>query len=607
MEEDWKPKLEMMFDSIEDAWKFWGDYGGKVGFSVRKQYSNTNKHGIITSFRFVCCKEGLRKPDKRDYKTVNPRPETRTNCQARLGIKNMGGRFMVVDFVEEHNHDLQLPETTHMLPSQRKISQIQCQQIDLVDDAGLQQRNSFNLMSKEVGGRTNLGFTRLDQKNYLRKKRERSMEHGDVGNLMKGGTCFLSDLSKCMHGYENEEQFEEGWSTLLVKYDAKESDWLQRLYTLKEKWASCYMNKVFTLGMRSTQLSESVNADIKSFMDAKLDIIKFFKRFEDVVEQKRHNELKCEYEARQKIPRLKNSYSSILQQMSKVYTPTIFDNFQHEYELFEACSVKSINIQSPLVDCVIAMESDLEEWRVSFDLDKNSISCSCHKFESFGILCCHCLRLFIHINVKSVPEQYILKRWTKLARGETLSNVGVSNVVEDVDLSPTQRYNVICPRLIRIATEACRSPETFNLLCKVANELNRHMLEFQNNPTSISQVNEFIAKVKEIGSSNGGSSQAKGLKKREGRRGTKRLKGWPERELSKSKKKGGSKASKVQNNKKQTQDQLIKTGNNCDEGDSQSQVQNEVPNTVAHIGLNDANSVPSMETLDEYVTTLTNS
>ncbi|KAK2374309.1 protein FAR1-RELATED SEQUENCE [Trifolium repens] len=647
MEEDWKPKLEMMFDSIEDAWKFWDDYGGKVGFSVRKQYSNKNKHDIITSYRFVCSKEGLRKPDKRDYKTINPRLETRTNCQARLGIKNMGGKFMVVDFVEEHNHDLQLPETTHMLPSQRKISQIQCQQIDLADDAGLQQRKSFDLMSKEVGGRTNLGFIRLDQKNYLRKKRARSMEHGDVGyllqyfqkklvenptfyhayqmdaedqitnvfwadadevmpgayhglcmwhlmqnaikrcgNLMKGGNCFLSDLNKCMYGYENEEQFEEGWSTFLVKYDAKESDWLQRLYTLKEKWASCYMNKVFTLGMRSTQLSESVNADIKSFMNVKLDIIKFFKRFEDVVEEKRQNELKCEYEARQKIPRLKNSYSSILQQVSKVYTPAIFDKFQHEYELFEACFVKSINMQSLLVDCVIAMESDLEEWRVSFDLDKNSISCSCHKFESFGILCCHCLRLFIHMNVKLVPEQYILKRWTKLARGQTLSNVGVSNVVEDVDLSPTQHYNIICPRLIRIATEACRSPETFTLLCKVANELNRHMFEFQNNPTSICEVNEFIAKVKEIGSSNVGSSKATGFKKREGKGGTKRLKAWPERELSKSKKKGGPKASKVQNNRKQTQDQLIKKDKNYDECDSQSQVQYEVPNTIAPICLN---------------------
>ena len=115
------------------------------------------------------------------------------------------------------------------------------------------------------------------------------------------------------------------------------------MYSIKEKWASCYMKNAFTLGMQSTQLSESVNADIKSFINVKLNIIKFFKCFEDVVQQKRPNELKCEYEARQKILRLKNSYSHILQQVSKLYTPTIFDQFQHEYELFEACFVKSIN------------------------------------------------------------------------------------------------------------------------------------------------------------------------------------------------------------------------------------------------------------------------
>lgn len=52
--------------------------------------------------------------------------------------------------------------------------------------------------------------------------------------------------------------------------------------------------------MRSTQLSESVNADIKSFMSVDLDIIKKFKRLEVVWEEKRYNDLKSEYEARQK-------------------------------------------------------------------------------------------------------------------------------------------------------------------------------------------------------------------------------------------------------------------------------------------------------------------
>lgn len=173
------------------------------------------------------------------------------------------------------------------------------------------------------------------------------------------------------------------------------------------------MKKVFTLGMRSTQLSERVNAGIKGFMNVNLDIIKKFKRFEHFVEEKQYNELKCEYEARQKISRLRNSYSKILQQVSELYAPSIFDQFQHEYELFENCYVKSIDMQPPLIDCVIVMESNLGECRLSLDLDKNSICFSCRKFESFDILCCHCLRVSIHMDVKSVPEHYNLKRWTK--------------------------------------------------------------------------------------------------------------------------------------------------------------------------------------------------
>jgi hypothetical protein len=42
----------------------------------------------------------------------------------------------------------------------------------------------------------------------------------------------------------------------------------------------------------------------------------------------------------------------------------------------------------------------------------------------------------------------------------------------------------------------------------------------------------------------------------------------------------------MQNNRKQTQDQLIKKDKNYDECDSQSQVQYEVPNTIAPICLN---------------------
>jgi len=41
---------------------------------------------------------------------------------------------------------------------------------------------------------------------------------------------------------------------------------------LKKKRAACYMKEVLTLGMRSIQLSESLNAHFKSCMQPNVDI-----------------------------------------------------------------------------------------------------------------------------------------------------------------------------------------------------------------------------------------------------------------------------------------------------------------------------------------------
>ncbi|KAJ1398467.1 FAR1-related protein [Sesbania bispinosa] len=50
MEEDWKPKEGMEFDSFEDAWKLWVDYGGRVGFGVRKEYTHKTKKRWLNFF-----------------------------------------------------------------------------------------------------------------------------------------------------------------------------------------------------------------------------------------------------------------------------------------------------------------------------------------------------------------------------------------------------------------------------------------------------------------------------------------------------------------------------------------------------------------------------
>ena len=81
--------------------------------------------------------------------------------------------------------------------------------------------------------------------------------------------------------------------------------WLDSIYKVREKWAECYMKDVFTLGIRSTQLSESLNSDLKRHFKSDFDIIRFLKHFERVVEYKRKKELQSEFESRKKLPRIK--------------------------------------------------------------------------------------------------------------------------------------------------------------------------------------------------------------------------------------------------------------------------------------------------------------
>ncbi|QHO30093.1 Protein FAR1-RELATED SEQUENCE [Arachis hypogaea] len=177
-----------------------------------------------------------------------------------------------------------------MMPSQRKISEVQALQIDLADEADIRPKETHELTNLQAGGKDVLGYTKQDQKNYLRSKRKRDLAYGEADQF----------------------QFQETWDALLQRYKVEDNSWLKSIYKVKEKWAHCYMKKVYTIGMRSTQLSESFNSDLKDFMRSNLDIIHFLKQFELAVGGKRYKELQAEYNARQKLPRLKMVHSPLL-------------------------------------------------------------------------------------------------------------------------------------------------------------------------------------------------------------------------------------------------------------------------------------------------------
>ncbi|XP_043717891.1 protein FAR1-RELATED SEQUENCE 5-like [Telopea speciosissima] len=482
-----KPQIGMLFNTEQEAYDFYNKYGGSVGFSIRRDFANKSKKDktTITSRRFACYKSGVRHKDKRDIDTSKPRAEIRTMCPAWMSIYLLeNGKYKCCDFIEEHNHILHLPNTTHMMRSQRKISDIHTYEIDLADDSGIKPKSMFEYMGRHAGGRENLGCTSQDHKNYLRTKRQHSLAYGEPGSLLR----YFENQSSINHSFtysmqlDNDEQitnifwadpkmridyaqfgdvvsfdttfctnkeyrpfgifagfnhhrgaiifgaallydetaesfkwlfeafaeahgqkkpitiftdqdaamakalteFEDEWQKLLKNYEVENNSWLQRIYGLKYKWAKCYMKNTFTLGMRSTQLSESLNSDMKDYLKSTLDIVQFFKHFERM-------------------------------------------------DWVSACLIKNKNESNLMSEFFVGL------------------------VESKYIKC--------------IPPAYILKRWTRGARSLVVTDNKGKQVEEDSNLDSSQRYRSIMPELVKMASQASNSAEGYALVMQVTKEL----------------------------------------------------------------------------------------------------------------------------------------
>ncbi|XP_043694268.1 protein FAR1-RELATED SEQUENCE 5-like [Telopea speciosissima] len=292
-----------------------------------------------------------------------------------------------------------------------------------------------------------------------------------LGNLMKDGSHFLGDLKKCIFQYDEEIQFEDEWQKLLKNYGVENNSWLQRIYGLKYKWAKCYMKNTFTLGMRSTQLSESLNSDMKDYLKSTLDIVQFFKHFERVVDAKRANELKAEFDSRNKLPRRVNLVSPIIKQAAEVYTPLTFELFQEQMDWVSACLIKNKNESNLMSEFLVGLVESKCEYKVCCNPSELRINCSCKKYETFGILCCHCLKVLDVLDIKCIPLAYILKRWTRGARSLVVIDNEGKQVEEDSNLDSSQQYRRIMPELVKMASQASNSAESYALVMQVTKEL----------------------------------------------------------------------------------------------------------------------------------------
>ncbi|KAI5322388.1 hypothetical protein L3X38_031460 [Prunus dulcis] len=210
---------------------------------------------------------------------------------------------------------------------------------------------------------------------------QNAMKH--VNNLFRRTGGVRSVLTQFMDYYEEKDEFLVAWESMLDEYNVRGHPWLESIFDLRKKWAMAYCKWSLSAGVKTTQISESFNATLKDCSNVDHDVVQFFMHFERV---------------------------------GNIYTKAIFEDFQAQY-------IKSLELD------MISCDKDGDDLAYTVVLHCNSkercvrkqkdgdVSCSCRLFEMKGFLCSHALKILTnYMNVKEIPDQYILKRWTRKAR-----------------------------------------------------------------------------------------------------------------------------------------------------------------------------------------------
>ncbi|RVX07698.1 Protein FAR1-related sequence 5 [Vitis vinifera] len=192
VEDVWK----MEFSSIEEAEEFYNLFTKVTGFSVRKDDVKRDKNQNIVSRKWVCSKEGYRHRVclENENRKREPKAVTRVGCEAtfRIGFNKQMNKWLVKEFMADHNHPLVEQKNVQFLRSHRVIKNVDKAQLNAMRGVGMGTSQIMDYMVQQSGGYNNVGFTKKDLYNHVDADRRVHLRDGDA----EGALAYLCRKSE---------------------------------------------------------------------------------------------------------------------------------------------------------------------------------------------------------------------------------------------------------------------------------------------------------------------------------------------------------------------------------------------------------------------------
>ncbi|KAJ0458556.1 putative transcription factor interactor and regulator CCHC(Zn) family [Helianthus annuus] len=241
-----------------------------------------------------------------------------------------------------------------------------------------------------------------------------------LGPVLCNTTDFKKTLAKIVWSDSiSRNEFEEKWHAILSEYGLSNHEWLGSLYNIRHDWIPAYYLEENLSGlMRTTSRSESENHFFNQFCNPQSTLVEFFSHFETAMEAQRYEHRKNDHETRYNEDELWFPDFVLEEQALKLFTRTIF--LDQQLEIYDAIN-KCVSISRQQVDGCMKFEiEDLSQPRTSyfevmFRNEDQTISCSCRRFEQWGLLCRHIFYVLRLCYVTEFPKKYVAKRWRREA------------------------------------------------------------------------------------------------------------------------------------------------------------------------------------------------
>lgn len=234
---------------------------------------------------------------------------------------------------------------------------------------------------------------------------------------MKFKDTFLEDY-KSWYKSHTIDDFERRWADLKVKYNIEDDCWFSNIYSLRNHWARAYLKDTFFAGMTTSGRSESINSFFDGYVNSNTLLNDFVVQYDKAITSRREAEEDEDFKTRNSKAVLDSDHP-IEKIAGDCYTRKMFEIFRKEWRAasFDYFHEKILKMQSLIKYRVGSLKVDKEKWAiVDFHVFETfKATCSCAKFENWGILCKHILYIMKKKQVTTIPDEYILPRWTMKA------------------------------------------------------------------------------------------------------------------------------------------------------------------------------------------------